>query len=427
MKMKIDFKVWGLGFVVIVGMYLRLRQWSDYLIYPDSYHYLVTHNQILTCGKPLYCAITNVISVLFDNPQFILRILSLFCSVLSIIIIYKIFNKTSKFTGLILAFLLALSFVEVCWTSHVLPDQLGLMLFLFFLLYRNNTAALVLLFAASLVRPEYLLVLVISTVFLPFSRKAKILSLSFFITGVIFYVFTNETPEAIFALKKVNPLVLEVLFKYEILIIYGAIAGLIIRLKNLNKIDYLMLAIFGVFLIIYFWVNPSNWRYITNLLVPLLYFNQYFYQLLLHLNYSRPIFKVGLVVLAIALIYQVNLATIGVKEAIPSANYESILAQRSVQIAKYMGLDIGRFATYYDKAIILEMGESAVNPLNEDVRSGDLLIYDDALRRAGYRMEDKYQLREVASFQINTYYFLGQKKLFPEKTILFLVAGFTRE
>lgn len=266
-------------FVLILGLglFLRIRQWNDLMIYPDSYHYLMTANNLSFCGKPFYCFMIGVIKLFFFDPFYVARILSLFCSNLSIIAIYFFFERQKNNSGLIASLFFALSFTIVSWTNFILPDSLAILLFLGFLCAtRQWVVATILLFLSGLVRPEYLALMPFSIFLYPKNKRAWILSLALFFAGGVYYLFTYDLPSQVLVIKNsfldfpIN------IFKYEPALVLSAIASSLVPYKGEYGYKKFFITQLILFFVIFTWNNPSNWRYGMHLIVPLIYFGSSF-------------------------------------------------------------------------------------------------------------------------------------------------------
>jgi hypothetical protein len=228
------------------------------------------------CGKPFYCSVIELLGVFSPNPAYVARIFSLICSILSIIAIYFFFERKSN-SGFIASFFFALSFTIVSWTNFVLPDSFAILLFLLFLCAGERwIVAIILLFLSGLVRPEYLSLLPLSILLYPKNKKAWVTSLALFLSGAIYYILTYDFPSHIITIKNsFFDFPLNIL-EYEPALVLGALASFFVLNKKKDEHGKFFIAQIVLFIAIFAWNNPSNWRYGMHLVVPLIYFGSSF-------------------------------------------------------------------------------------------------------------------------------------------------------
>ena len=421
MKRKANIKSFALLIILVIGLIFRLRQWNDYMIFPDSYHYLSTSQDIFLCGKPLYCTIVNLFENLFFDAAFTIRILSLICSLVSIILIYYFFENKKSGLGLISALLLALSFIVISWTNFILPDLLAITLFLVFLTIRSRYIATIFLFFAALTRPEYLMLLPLAYLLYPKDKKIQILLFSYLMVGVIYYVNTYNFPMQILTIKSSPFLIVLNIIKYEPLLIFSAIAGLVTLRHKINKYETFFIFQIIIFLAIFAWVNPSNWRYGIHIIIPLIYFGSHFISdTILNIKRGKRAYDYLATGIIILFILQIYISYTGIIKNVPRSNYESDLLRKSQDIARFENINVGRYATIFKEAVNYELGEEGVSPLTDKLQKGDLLIYDTVLSRKGYKVKN-IQTRELANFTLNQIFYIGQEKLYQSSIVLYLV------
>ncbi len=420
MKRKINYNPIILLTIVIIGLILRLKQWNNYLIYPDSYLYLNTYKNALSCGKPLYCALSNFISTISSDPAFWLRNLNLFLSVLLIPVVYSFFESRYK-NGLIAAFLLSLSFTIISWTNLVLPDIIALFFLVLYLWSKPSSARPLYLFLAGLTRPEYIILLPISLLTLVQRKFEKFISISFFIVLLVYYFSIRGTvlpDELLFILRE--PVIIRNLFKYDVLIIILAIPGIWLFYKKRDEYGNFLFTQLAVFLIIYTWHNSLNWRYGLHLIIPLIYFASSSLKMLTEkLKEGRKRFDYIAIFIGVLAIFQIYISSLGVKKNIPDTNYELYLIRRSYEIARSLGLKPVRIGTFFDKAVHYSVGVSGYNPLYQPAQKNDLLIIDNALASKGYKNNESSS--KLACFKTNNYYNLGEKSYYSEEVCLYII------
>lgn len=147
--------------IIILGLALRLENISPFKFYPDSYQNLVVAQNILEyksvfgyLGKegmfypyffmwtrPIYPILINFFNLITGNFILSAHLINIVFGVLSIgvsfLFIRKVFN--SSLTGLIAAFLFAISFNSVVWGGFIYTESLGIFLILLLLwrLFQN--------------------------------------------------------------------------------------------------------------------------------------------------------------------------------------------------------------------------------------------------------------------------------------------------
>lgn len=264
-------------FALLLGSLLVVKQWSNISIYPDSAHYFETANNLIVCGKPFYCLVTAVAKYLFDDIDFVMRIFSFICYIISIVLVYIVFGRIKQNLGLIASFLFAVSFTITSWVGFALPDSFAILLLLGGLWAGERWGlAVFLFFLAGLIRPEYLVLLPLSFFLYPKHKKAFGLSLFLFLSGAIYYIITYNLPYNVLFLKSSwYHLVLDLL-KHDPLIVSSAVTGIFIIWKKKNPYKLFFLLQLVIFIIIYSWNNPINWRYGMHLILPLIYFSSCF-------------------------------------------------------------------------------------------------------------------------------------------------------
>ena len=391
------------------------------MIFPDSYHYLSTSQDIFLCGKPLYCTIVNLFKSLFFDTALAMRIFSLICSLASIVLTYCFFENKKSGLGLISATLLALSFTVISWTNFVLPDLLAITLFLIFLSLRSNYLATIFLFLSALTRPEYLVLLPFASVLYPKDKKIRILLFSFFAVGVVYYLFTYNFPAQIIMIKSSPHLIIINILKYEPLLVISATAYFVTLKRKIDKYEKFFIFQILVFMAIFTWINPSNWRYGIHIIIPLIYFGAGFINnIIQNIKGGKRAYDYLATGIIVLFILQVYISYIGVIKNIPSGNYESDLLIKSRDIARFENIEVKRYATIFREAVNYELEEEGVNPLTDELERGDLLIYDTVLSKKGYQLQN-IQVRELANFTINQMFYIGQKKLNQSTVTLYLV------
>lgn len=264
-------------FALLLGSLLVAKQWSNISIYPDSAHYFETANNLIICGKPLYCLITAIAKYLFDDIDLVMRIFSFVCYIISTILVYIVFERIKQNLGLIASFLFATSFTITSWVGFALPDSFAILLLLGGLWAGKRwRLAVFLFFLAGLIRPEYLTLLPLSACLYPKHKKAFGLSLFLFLAGVIYYIITYNLPHNVLSLKSSWYYLVLDLLKNDPLIASSAVVGIFIVWKNKSSYKLFFLLQLLVFIIIFSWNNPVNWRYGMHLVLPLVYFSSCF-------------------------------------------------------------------------------------------------------------------------------------------------------
>ena len=413
MKRRNVYRVCALLSVVIFGLILRILQWNDYLIYPDSYSYLTKSRDALVCTKIFYCTIVDLFTNIFSNPELALRVLSLVLSTASIVLVCFIFEKRRRGIGLVASLLFAVSFTICSWTNFILPDFLAIFLLLLFLSLRQSTLSVVILLFAALTRPEYVILLPVFAVTTATNKKMKILLFSFFAVAtlyfIVFYGFTFGQvvlkAEPLYMLKKIIML--------DPLLSTLSILGLLIFIKKPDRLGYFFAVQLVLFSIVYIYNNPLNWRYSVHLILPLVYFSTVSLEFLVDkVKRGKSIYDYFVVGVIILLIFQLYITSFGVKDNIPKYNYESFVVTRSAEVVRLAGFSPRRIGTSFSKAVEYETEVEGFDPLKEPAQPGDLIILDRALANRGYVLGDADKFKFLASFHTSMpYYFAGTMQL----------------
>jgi hypothetical protein len=179
-----------LGIILIIGLYLRIVRVSDFEIYKDSYKYLMIARSLsvgqlpsdfyprykdfdgLVNYKWLFSIILGFIAWILSyfkelsrgDYELLARILVIFSSVLTILLLFKIVLSQTKsyYSALVVAGLLAISGTAVIWSGFIIIDTFAaLLLMLYILLYlKYPRTSLSLLFSLLLylTRPELIII-----------------------------------------------------------------------------------------------------------------------------------------------------------------------------------------------------------------------------------------------------------------------------
>lgn len=153
--------------VMGVGLWARLIHIYNFFVYPDSYYYLLLADNLRHSGrlygrlgprgmrfppigsaifKPVYPALVGLVDFGLNNSEMSGHIVAIGASLASIFLIYLLGARLfdSRWTGMISALLMAVSFNLIFWSGFIMGDSLSLMLLL-----------VVLVLALRSDRPEY--------------------------------------------------------------------------------------------------------------------------------------------------------------------------------------------------------------------------------------------------------------------------------
>jgi hypothetical protein len=149
-------EVFILAGIVLLGTVLRIFNLSPFTIYPDSYQNLIVSENIKTYGsvlgfmgkngmlypdyfmwtRPLFPLLINAVSSIGVTPILAARSIALLLGIFSIPLSYFLGKKifSNSVSGLIAAFLLAISYNHTVWSGLLMTETTGVFFMLLFLL-----------------------------------------------------------------------------------------------------------------------------------------------------------------------------------------------------------------------------------------------------------------------------------------------------
>ncbi|MDH4358877.1 MAG: glycosyltransferase family 39 protein [Candidatus Berkelbacteria bacterium] len=407
--------------IISLSATLRIENWSDFLIYPDSYRYLLAaKDQLVVFDKPLFVYLIKLVGLATGNLELSGHLIVICVSLASIPLLYFALSKYfGRRIALISCFLFGISFSHIVWSGYIMPDALAVFLYiisLFFLLEYPLICGFFLLLAV-LVRPEYILLFVPAAFFYLLKKKGRrILGLLPGISlSVLFMVLSKPDLSTVFILKPGSAEFIYNFLSGDFLIIFLGLLGMFYLYKK--EKDWLLYFLSSLILLvlIYQITSPSNWRYGTHLLVGLSVPAAFFINRLVEGFPQKGIFRLGMILILVAVVGQIVFSFRGIRSNHPELSYETVSASKIKTLVQLPDLLI---LSYYNEAYAWHLDKKAISFDEVSCQEEIILIEDQPTRDFSslelQELKDGYELTELGSFWVNQGYFY-KNKIYLEK------------
>jgi hypothetical protein len=416
-------------FIFLLAVILRIKNWSNFHLYPDTYKYLLAAKGGGGWQKVSFTGLIYLFNLVFKNPELSGHLVSFFAGLAAIPLVYFVLKKfISSRAGLFGALLLAVSFSHVVFSGFILPDTTAICFYLIALLFVDNPffSGLFILVSA-LAREEYILLFLPTLILIWFrsKEKRKIVSFLVWLAPIFFLLFFDQSYRQTLALGLhfkggLTFFVADFALINFAVVLFG-VTGIFTFIFNKKYKPYIIFSIVyaAILLLVYLTQNPANWRYNIHLILPLTI------PAVLLLDSAICRFRPGrtlgyiIPVLAISLLIGQTILSLNGLSNLPNQSYETISALRVKQMVLENHLQPNRVLASFAEAYQYYLGLPAEKINSSTQISGhELLIVDQPMRDLEgenlQKLKQNYKLRKINEFYVGEPYY-NSSKIMPER------------
>jgi len=426
-----------LFFIFILAVILRIKNWSNFHLYPDAYKYLLAVKGDVRWWRISFTGLIYLLNLVFKNPEMSGHLVSFFAGIAAIALVYFVLKKfISSGAGLFGALLLAVSFSHVVFSGFILPETTAICFYLISLLFVDNPFfSGLFIFISALAREEYILLFLPTLILIWFrsKEKRKIIPFLVWLVPVFFLLFFGQPYRQAFSLGLhfkggLTSFVTNFALTNFVVFLLG-VAGIFAFIFNKKYKPYIIFSIVyvAILLLVYLTQNPADWRYNIHLILPLLIPAGLLFDLVIHRLRTERIFECIILVLLISLLIGQTILSFSGLNNLPNQSYETISALRVKQIVLENSLQPNRVLASFAEAYQYYLGLPA-EKINSSTQISDheLLIVDQPMRDLEgenlQKLKQNYNLRKINEFYVGKPYY-NSSEIMPEREPVEIYVG----